>query len=117
MTLDSWGDLAFGVFAMGMLLLSGMFLLSTRWYRTPVGRSIGGFFIAITVTMTWSFIRVFDLVPLTAYGIEVLRLCIYGILGISTWGMVIGFVLAQYLRRTPSEPIASRNTDRRGNIP
>jgi hypothetical protein len=104
LTAKQWGDLAYIVVALGLVLLSIGFLAFTKWWHEGVGRSLAAFFIVILVIMGWGLSIVIGWIPVNA-GTYIARAWLYGLLGVTVWVMFGGFVKVQFFpRKKKREP-------------
>lgn len=116
MSVHSWGNIAYLAMGIGMLLMALLFLGFTRWWKDPVGRSIGTFFIAVSCIMCFGVSVVSGAVDVGTSVFEWTRLALYGVLAFAVWGLVIGFVTAQFLRVKRRKEDTSRNPIRGGTV-
>ena len=99
MSAKDFGDIAYIATAVSLILLATGFLTLTRWWSTAVGQSIAAFFVAVDLIMIWTFLLLTGILSLTSDGIYVLRALLFSGLAVASWGMLIGFVKAQFFPR------------------
>lgn len=93
------GDLAYILTALALLILGASFLVFTPWWKTWGGRTLGAFLIAVDLIMLWTFLLLTGVISLTDAGIYRLRAVLFGCLCLASWGMLVGFVKAQFFPR------------------
>jgi len=96
MTAKQWGDIAYVVTALGLILLSVGFLTLTTWWETAVGRSLAAFFGAVFLIMLFSSLLLLGILSPKSWWLYDLRVGLYGSLGLAVWAMLIGFVKVQF---------------------
>lgn len=99
MNAKEWGDLTYIAVSSGLILLGGGFLTVTRWWKTPVGRSLAAFFVSVLLIMIWGVLIITGLIPRDVSWLYPARAWLYGLLAVTIWGMLIGFVRVQFFGR------------------
>lgn len=99
MTAKAIGDIAYIGMSVGLMLLAGGFLFLTRWWKTPVGRSLAAFLGMVALIMLWTFLLLTRIIALSDGGIYILRAVLFSGLCLASWGMLIGFVKTQFFPR------------------
>lgn len=99
MNAKGFGDIAYILTSVELVLLGGGFLGFTRWWTTWIGRTIGAFMIVVVLIMGWTFLLLTGILTLTDDGIYILRAVLFGCLCLASGGMLAGFVKAQFFPR------------------
>lgn len=96
------GNLEYLMISVGLFMMAGMFLTTTGWWKSKVGQSIAAVFASFLLISCWGVLRLFGIIPRDGFAVELARVVLFGFLNIGIWGMLVGFVVIQYLRDTPS---------------
>lgn len=115
MSLKELGDWAYIFMASGLMMMSGSFILTTKWWATNVGRSIAAFFGSVGLIMLWGILRQLEVIPDNEVATLWARLALFGLLGLAVWSMFLGFIWAQYLSPRRRRNAASRKS--RAEVP
>lgn len=110
MSLRDLGDWAYIYVASGLLMMSGSFIFTTKWYATNVGRSIAGFFGSVALIMLWGILRLLGVIPDDEVIAMWARVALFGMLGTAVWAMFIGFAVVQYRSRRRRRLAAKERT-------
>jgi hypothetical protein len=90
------GNVGFFLTASGALVLSILFLTLTVWWETWLGRILAAFFTIVTVIFGFIAVR---LAGVEIPNVSMVRAVLYLALGFIFWGMVGGFIWAQFFAR------------------